>query len=573
MDELRYQVDLLKAQNDKLLADERIYRLIFEFSNKAFLYYNHKTKQLKAFGKWMENVGTVPKDYNDCLRFFDLVDDSVRNDIMPLFYPEEKKLRHNSFEVPLQGMEKWYEVSCDVTYDEFGIPLEKVISFQDNSKKHQYLDELTFMSRYDYQTNLYNRNYFISKLNGFIEKAASENAVVSVILLDIDDFSKINDVMGIVLGDEVIQNFGLYLRGFVCDDIIAARFDSDIYSIAVYNPSGNKSVDDIYKTVVKHLKKPMILSNRSTVTFTVSAGVAEYPEASDNALKLINSAEVVLVKAKEAGKNTIMYFNANVHEEFMSNLMLENKLKAAINNMSFYVCFQPQFFCEGGRLRGVEALARWKDEDGNMISPAVFIPMSERNGTIIPLGDYIIDESVKTFMEWKKRYDVSMILSVNISAIQYKRADFVSKVVSTVKKYNMIPSELELEITESVLIDDFKMVVNKMEELRDFGIKVSIDDFGTGFSSLQYLKGLPVDTLKIDKSFIDSVIDDDASKTITESIISMSKKLGYETIAEGVEYEAQYDYLKSVDCDLIQGYYLGKPMAATAIEEILLRMI
>ena len=175
-------------------------------------------------------------------------------------------------------------------------------------------------------------------------------------------------------------------------------------------------------------------------------------------------------------------------------------------------------------------------------------------------------------MEWKKKYDYDMILSVNISSIQYKRPDFVTKVISTINKNDMRPEELELEITESVLIDDIKTVVEKMEELRDFGVRISIDDFGTGFSSLSYLKGLPVDTLKVDKSFIDSILNDESTRIITQTVIEMAGKLGYETVAEGVETEEQLDLLKSLGCDMIQGYYLSKPVSDTEIEELLLRV-
>ena len=235
--------------------------------------------------------------------------------------------------------------------------------------------------------------------------------------------------------------------------------------------------------------------------------------------------------------------------------------------------FQPQFYAETGKIRGVEALIRWRDRDGTFISPSLFIPIAEKNGAIVPIGDFVLEESIKAHMNWKMKFDFPMILSVNISSIQYNRQDFVPKVISLMSKYNMKPEELELEITESVLIDDFKSVISKMMELRDYGIKVSLDDFGTGFSSLSYLKGLPIDTLKIDKSFIDNITTDNSSWIIAETIISMSKRLGFETVAEGVETKEQYEKLKEISCDLIQGFYLGRPVEAKMIEELLIRSI
>lgn len=234
--------------------------------------------------------------------------------------------------------------------------------------------------------------------------------------------------------------------------------------------------------------------------------------------------------------------------------------------------YQPQFRTNDRKLRGVEALIRWKNDDGKMISPAVFIPIAEKSGTIVPIGTWVIEESMQAYAEWKRKYHYPLVMSLNISAIQYKQPDFIEQMLHLMEKYDVAPPEIELEITESVLIDDFTEVTEKLAVLRDIGIKISLDDFGTGYSSLTYLKGLPIDTLKIDKSFIDTVVTDENTRIITESIIYMVKKLGYETIAEGVETEEQYRYLNEIDCDNIQGYLLGKPMPSEKIESLLAEM-
>ena len=238
---------------------------------------------------------------------------------------------------------------------------------------------------------------------------------------------------------------------------------------------------------------------------------------------------------------------------------------------SFYMCFQPQYSVKTHALRGIEALIRWKDLEGNMINPSLFIPVAEKNNLIIPIGDWVIEESIRCYAEWKRRYRYSFMLSINISAIQYKKRDFVSKLLSVLKKYNVESKDIELEITESILIEDFEDVVQKMLTLRDYGIHVSLDDFGTAFSSLAYLKVLPINALKIDKSFIDTIVQDSPSKVIVEAIISMAQKLGYETIAEGVETREQYDYLKEIGCSTIQGYLLGRPKTIEEMEALLSR--
>lgn len=235
----------------------------------------------------------------------------------------------------------------------------------------------------------------------------------------------------------------------------------------------------------------------------------------------------------------------------------------------FLLYYQPQYDSKSQKLRGVEALIRWQDDSGKMISPGVFIPIAEKSGMIVPIGTWVLEEGIRKYAAWRENYNCDMVLSLNISSIQYKRPDFVSNLLEILEKYRVNPKDIELEITESVLIDDFDQVVAKLRMLKEYGIKISLDDFGTGYSSLSYLKGLPIDTLKIDKSFIDTVIQDECTQVITESIISMVKKLGFETVAEGVETEEQYEYLKKIDCDNIQGFLLGKPMPADEIVGLL----
>ncbi|MDD3205062.1 MAG: GGDEF domain-containing phosphodiesterase [Lachnospiraceae bacterium] len=302
---------------------------------------------------------------------------------------------------------------------------------------------------------------------------------------------------------------------------------------------------------------------------SVTYGVAEYPEAATSAVELINYAEIVMFRSKSNGKGSIQYFNSEILNDFLENVVIEHKLKEAMGMNCFFLCYQPQYCTKTHILRGVEALMRWRDIDGNIISPTVFIPIAEKNNLIIPIGDWVINESLKTYAEWKAKYHYSFKLSINISAIQYKRKDFVSKLLNALKKYKVDSNDVELEITESVLIEDFDDVIQKMIMLRDYGIAVSLDDFGTGFSSLSYLKGLPINTLKIDKSFVDTIMKDEPSRIIVESIISMAQRLGYETIAEGVETKEQYEYLKSIDCDTIQGFLIGKPKTNEEMEILL----
>lgn len=573
MSDLRYQVDLLTAKNQKLEKYLEMDKHIIDSTGSAFLYVDLDTNTVEAAGSVSAFFDFSINDPNELYKLSDAFFDDDAEKLRRLLYIENEKKETESLNFRLKDEVTWVNVTCKVEYDSFYAPKSKVISFTNVTKNKIQNDELTFLAYYDYLTNLYNRNYFISKLKEFVEKAKEANTIVSVLLLDIDDFHKLSDSKGIVLGDEIIQNLGLFIRSLTDSNVIAARFDSDIFGIAIFDPCGHRSVDTIYRSIKEYLSTPIKLTDMTEVSVSVSVGVSEFPESADDSLALIKNAEVVMLKAKDEGKNTIKFFDSSILNKFLKDVEIETKLKEAVVSKSFFLNFQPQFYADTKKLRGVEALVRLRDKEGALISPAVFIPLSEKNGTIIPISDFVLDEAVRTYSEWRKRFDYDFILSVNISSVQFYRADFVPKIISAIEKYGMDPHRLEIELTESILIEDIKLVKAKIEELRDYGVRVSLDDFGTGYSSLSYLRGLPIDVLKIDKSFVDNIPNESSSRIIAEAIMVMSKKLGYETIAEGVESKEQLDYLKEIGSDSIQGFYLSKPVSKEEIDELLLRMI
>lgn len=572
MEELKYQVDLLSAMNRKLSRDEKMLRLICETSNSAFLYYNYEEDRVSTVANWDYFFDFAITDMRDLGRLYDCVEDEYVIPLREVLFIENQKLKSQSIDVKMKNRHICMEVEVSIVYDALDQPTDKIIRFKDVTKFNTQNDELTYLAYYDILTGLYNRNYFVRLLGEYIRRAEEENETVAVMFLDFDDFRRVNDGMGIIVGDELVQLFGQFLSDLMGDNVIISHFNSDLFCIGIYSPCGARSVETIYKTITERLKKPFKLSGGQEIFITVSAGVAEYPEAATKTLELINCAEIVMFKAKSMGKDKVLYYDGSILDDFLKNVTIENKLKDAVFQQNFIMYYQPQFRTMDRALRGVEALIRWKDDNGKMISPAVFIPIAEKNGAIVPIGAWVIEESLKAFAEWKRKYHYPMIMSLNISAIQYRQPDFIDKVLQMMDKYEILPSEIELEITESILIDDFTEITEKLVILRDIGIKISLDDFGTGYSSLSYLKGLPIDTLKIDKSFIDTVITDENTRIITESIIYMVKKLGFETIAEGVETEEQFRYLNEIDCDNIQGYFLGKPMPSDKIENLLADM-
>ena len=568
MDDLQYQLDMLKAVNNKISESERMYKLIVERASLSFIYYSVEKDKYYSMGAFERVFGFNIRGPKDLERFFAFFDAGKLSRIKEVFFSEIISHNEESIDVLDSHGEKWFRIICSKIYDG-DILTDKVIKVVDISRDMSRSEELLYMAYYDSLTGIYNRNYFITLLDGFIDKAKEADEKVAILTIDIDNFKKVNDGLGMIIGDEFLQQFGGYLKEYQSERVIASHLSNDIFCLGIYNPYGEHSVDKFIDKIRKRLEKPFKMSSGHEVTVSVSFSIAEFPDHSESALDLINCADIAMFKSKTLGNNQVIYFDARMLDEFLNNVDMENKLNSAVMNHNFEVYFQPQFHSDSKKLRGMEALVRWRDEEKGFIAPSVFIPIAEKNGSIIPIGNFVLDNAVKQLAEWEKRFEIDFTMSINISAVQYKRDDFVESVIEVIEKYKVDPSNIELEITESVLIDDFDIVTDKLIKLREHGIKISLDDFGTGYSSLSYLMKMPIDTLKIDKSFVDSALSDDSTHIIIESILNMSSNMGFESIAEGVESEQQYKYLNDVGCDVIQGFYMGKPLPASEIENIL----
>ena len=545
-----------------------MYKLIVERASLSFIYYSVEKDKYFSMGGFQRFFGFDIKGPKDLERFFEFFDASKISRIKEVFFSEVFSRNEEAIDVLDSHGEKWYRIICSKIYDG-DILTDKVIKVIDITRDMSRSEELLYMAYYDSLTGIYNRNYFITLIDGYIDRAKENDEKVAILTIDINDFKKVNDGLGMIIGDEFLQQFGGYLKEFQCDRVIASHLSNDIYCLGIYNPYGEYSIERFIEKIRKRLEKPFKMSSGHEVSVCVSFSIAEFPDHAESALDLINCADIAMFKSKTMGNNQIIYFDARMLDEFLHNVDMENKLNSAVLNNNFEVYFQPQFHSGTKKLRGMEALVRWRDEEKGFIAPSVFIPIAEKNGSIIPIGNFVLDNAIKQLAEWEKKYEIDFTMSVNISAVQYKRDDFVDSVIEVIDKYKVDPQNIELEITESVLIEDFEIVTDKLIKLRKRGIKISLDDFGTGYSSLSYLMKMPIDTLKIDKSFVDSALSNDSTHIIIESILNMSSNMGFESIAEGVESEQQYNYLNEIGCNVIQGFYMGKPLPATEIEKIL----
>lgn len=382
MNELRYQLDLMRAMNQKLSAKERMYRLLCDTMDYAYIYYSFEKNTVTTLGKWDDFFDFQILDRRDFVKLQEMVDEPYVLALREMLFLEKSGRETDSVECMQRGKKTWLQFSSRIFYED-GRPTDQIIVVQNITKQKTQNEELLYMAYYDSLTGLYNRNYFVRLLTEFLRRAKEDNRLVSVLVIDIDDFRKVNDGLGIVAGDELVQQFGSFLKEFNGDDVIVCHLTSDVYCMAIYDPCGNKSVEHIHKEIVKRTREPFYLVGGQVLNITVSVGVAEYPEAATSALELINCAEIVMFKGKAMGKNRIQYFDTPILNDFLKNVELDSKLKEAVFENNFLLYYQPQYYAGNRKLRGVEALIRWKDGNGRMISPAKFIPIAEKNGTII----------------------------------------------------------------------------------------------------------------------------------------------------------------------------------------------
>ncbi|MCI8669991.1 MAG: EAL domain-containing protein [Lachnospiraceae bacterium] len=550
---------------------EELYEYISSASNDGFQYTNFQSGYSIISPKWKQ-LFEINDEEN---QYEKIVAERICSEDRQKFLDKMQIIeshQETSYEIEyrIHDGRTWISHTGTNRYDENGEIIEKFSFFRDISELKEKQLELEYMAYFDNETGVYNRNYFVKRLERAVGKIPNSYNKVQVLYLDIDNYNIINDSVGFILGDELIIKFAKMLNEYVTHTLKVGRFNNDEFAIAFYDAESDESALNLYKDIIKKLEKPIELSDGSKVYVSVSAGIASYPSGGKTAVDLIRCADIAMFNVKQHGKNGMFVFEENMLKKFMKNVKLEQKLKTAVDTLGFMLYYQPQYFSEKKELRGVEALIRWQLSNGEYVSPGEFIPMAEKNGCIVNIGTWVIKHALADYAVWRKEYGYDGIISINISAIQLREKNFKDTLLHYVEINNLSPEHIEIEITESVLIEDFESTISILEELRNRGFKVSLDDFGTGYSSLSYLRDIPIDTLKIDKSFVDTILLDDSTSIITDAVITMVKKLGLETIAEGVETEEQFEYLKNMHCDNIQGFLLGKPMPAEKLIELIM---
>lgn len=427
-----------------------------------------------------------------------------------------------------------------------------VVNIENITKEREHSKKLLDTAYIDILTGLYNRNKFLDDIAELTAQAQFNGTKLGLLLIDIDNMKIINDYNGHTAGDEVLKKSAEILKRFSKNIIKAYRFGGDEFLLAIKNCSSMDSITNVCDTVFESFNSEQI---------KISGGIAVYPDDSEEPEDLLRFTDIAMRHSKKDGKNRITNFKLEMQRVFIQKLNMQAKMSSALINNDFYLVYQPQFDIKTGDLRGFEALMRWHDKELGDIGPAIFIPLAEETGMILEIGDWVLNTAFCTLKNWQQKYSFKGIMSINISPMQLKQPNFIENIRNLLIKYNLNPDTVEIEITEGIMIENMNEAIEELNSLKNIGLRISLDDFGTGYSSLSYLQVLPLNTLKIDKSFITGITEKNGIQAnITNSIITMVTKMGLQTIAEGVEKNEQLQILKKFNCHIVQGFLRGKPM-------------
>ena len=440
---------------------------------------------------------------------------------------------------------------------------------RDISERKRAEEVINFQLYHDLLTKLPNRALFRDRLNLAISQAKRSKSKLAVMFLDMDRFKVINDSLGHLAGDQLLQTIALRLSSCLRDGDTLARVGGDEFNLLVPGINGRDDAAMVARKIMERLKEPVVLDGYE-VFVSFSIGIAIFPEDGQTIDVLVKNSDMAMYHTKTHGKNGYEFFADNMKAAFHRQLSMENGIRKALEKKEFELFYQPQVDVMEGRVCGMEALIRWNHPERGVLLPDQFIPLSEETGLIVEIGNWVLDSACRELKAWRLQGvsdDVQM--AVNISAAQLMQPEFERTVLDIMAKHGVSGRQLELEITENILMQDMDQAVSKFQQLAANGVRVAVDDFGIGYSSLSYLHSLPLNTLKIDRSFISGVQAAKDRSSIVTAVLAMARELNLEVVVEGVERKAQVDYLRRLECSKAQGYFLGRPGPSEEIRELL----
>ena len=448
-----------------------------------------------------------------------------------------------------------------------------VLNTRDVSERKAFEEQLAHQAFHDAVTGLANRALFKDRVEHMIERQARDHLPVSILFMDLDDFKTINDSLGHAAGDRLLSEVGERLKNSLRQADTAARLGGDEFAILLEDGGDGVDAAEVAARILSSLEGPFHLEGKE-VFVRASIGIATADARTggpEGAEELLRNADVAMYMAKEAGKGRYQVFEPAMHDTALQRLELKADLQRAVDNAEFVLHYQPVIELSTGRIEGLEALVRWQHPARGLIAPLDFIPLAEETGLIVALGRWVLQEACTQARRLQQRYvmDPPLHMAVNLSARQLQRPEIVGEIAQTLMETQLEPSSLVLEITESVMMQDMDLSIQRLAELKELGVRLAVDDFGTGYSSLNYIRRFPVDILKVDKSFVDGVNEGGEESALTAAIIELAGILRLRPVAEGIERADQLEKLLALRCDLGQGFYFAKPLPLARVDELL----
>jgi diguanylate cyclase (GGDEF)-like protein/PAS domain S-box-containing protein len=563
-------LDDLRGSEARLASAQRIARL------------GNWERQIKSGRmQWSEEMfrifGVDPKTFTPNLQtYLDLIHPQDRDLVARATGDAVRKEGPYSFDARIvmpDGTVCFVHEQAEVVFEDDGTPLRLEGTTQDITERKQIEDQIRFLAYYDGLTRLPNRALFMERLNQSLASAQRQGRTVAMLFLDLDRFKRINDTLGHTVGDRLLQAVSERLKKCLrSTDTIArgdplastdsvARLGGDEFIVTISDIARGEDAARIARRILESMAEPFKLEEHE-VFVTGSIGISLFPHDGADVETLLKNADSAMYHAKDAGRGSYQFYNKSMNASAFQRLALENAMRKALEREEFMLYYQPQVDVTTGAIFGAEALIRWKHPDLGMVSPADFIPLAEETGLILPIGEWVVRTAAAQGKAWQDAGHGPLIVAVNLSGRQFRQQQLVDTVGEALKATGFDPRCLELEITESILVQSVEDTIATLKRLRGMGPRISIDDFGTGYSSLTYLKRFPIDTLKIDQSFTRDIGTDPGDAAITAAIIAMAEGLKMAVIAEGVETEEQRDCLLQRRCRLMQGYLFSKPVPA-----------
>lgn len=569
-EELKDQLDELIRQKIMLQEKDERHNLVVDAANIGIWDWDVATDTYFYSDKWYEIFELEKKEIDGREKEYRLnaIIDEDKQIVQEVFSNHIKmQTPYYECEYRIQtpsGKIKWVHAVGKALFDNDGKPFKMAGAHTDVTAKKETEDRIHKLAYYDVLTSLPNRSQLTEYFNTTLKSCAND---LALIIFDIDNFKLINDSYGHEIGDKLLLEVSKRLMEKTSENMYLSRIAGDDFALLIWDYTSESNLTDMVETIADYLEG-MVRIDNYIMSISINAGIAVYIKHAENFEELLKNADTAKYKATEK-RSRYEFYDKDMNDTIVERLSLRNSLKIALDNKEFVLYYQPQYRTKDKKIMGFEALVRWKSDSLGIVSPGRFIPVAEESGLIIPLGDWILEESIKFIKRIHNQGYPEMIISVNISAIQLIQDNFSDKVYELLKIYDLKPEYLELEITESVMMESMDSVINNINRIREMGISIALDDFGTGYSSLNYLTKIPINTLKIDKSFIDNIGLMREKNLLIGSIVEIGRRLGLSIVAEGVETEDQYKYLAQKRCERIQGYFFSKPLPQDMIFSLL----